>query len=171
MSLSISLCSMIQAIQCNSLIVGRQNVPIGPFRLDCIPSSWISFGVTLSLIVLKKNDMVSEWGLGERYPYLCTEYLNCTPRIRNSQWLICFIYIWVTSFLPCYLIGQVTTLVHLTFWGNILLHRENLANLSRQVGSTCSECYLSLDDIGLRSSDFSRKFKNYKILFTWWLVY
>ena len=26
--------------------------------------------------------------------------------------------------------------------------------------------YLSLDDIGLRSSDFSRKFKNYKILFT-----
>ena len=47
-----------------------------------------------------------------------------------------------------------------------LLHRENLANLSRQVGSTYSECYLSLDDIGLRSSDFSRKFKNYKILFT-----
>ena len=43
---------------------------------------------------------------------------------------------------------------------------KNLANLSRQVGSTCSECYLSLDDIGLRSSDFSRKFKNYKILFT-----
>ena len=37
---------------------------------------------------------------------------------------------------------------------------------SRQVGSTCGECYLSLDDIGLRSSDFSRKFKNYKILFT-----
>ena len=47
-----------------------------------------------------------------------------------------------------------------------MLHRENLANLSQQAGSTCSEYYLSLDDIGLRSSDFSRKFKNYKILFT-----
>ena len=23
-----------------------------------------------------------------------------TPRIRKSQWLICFMYIWVTSFLP-----------------------------------------------------------------------
>ena len=32
------------------------------------------------------------------------------------------------------------------FWGNILLHRENLANLSRQVGSTC-KCYSSFDDI------------------------
>ena len=72
----------------------------------------------------------------------------------------------MTIFLPCFLIGQMTTLVNLIFMGNALLHRENLGNLPSQVGSRCSECYLSSDDLGLRSSDFSRKFKNYKILFT-----
>ena len=50
--------------------------------------------------------------------------------------------------------------------GNILLHRENLGNLPQQVGSRYNKCYLSSDDLGVRSSDFSRKFKNYKILFT-----
>ena len=41
-----------------------------------------------------------------------------------------------------------------------------LDKLDLHVVSVIYHCYLSSDDLGLRSSDFSRKFKNYKILFT-----
>ena len=60
----------------------------------------------------------------------------------------------------------MTTLVNLTFLGNVFLHRENIANLPPQVGSICSECYLPSNDLGLRSSYFSRKFKNFVHLMT-----